>query len=148
MIHNGERFKKGQFEELLMDWRPEIRLGFNAASPWQFRCQKDAVTMLRDDAYIESVDMTSMWLHKWKHEGWQFGVDPEDPFGRGKKQLDFEAELDLNKGYIYDMVWTAAHQDAGNKSDRSLMVIHFIIESAPDKDNGRFEVRFCYDVTD
>jgi len=28
------------------------------------------------------------------------------------------------------------------------MVVHFIIDSAPDKDNGRFEVRFCYDVTD
>merc|ERR1719336_1815637 len=92
--------------------------------------------------------MTSLWLHKWKTDKWKFGVDEEDPFGRGKKQLDFENELDLQKGYIFDMVWTAAHQDPGNKSDRSLMIVHFIIESAADRENGRFEVRFCYDVTD
>ena len=28
------------------------------------------------------------------------------------------------------------------------MIIHFIIENAADRENGRFEVRFCYDVTD
>jgi len=147
-IHNGDRYKLGQFEELLMDSRPNIRRGYNVASKWQFRCLKDAVEMLRDDAYVESVDMTSLWLHKWKTDKWKFGVDEEDPFGRGKKQLDFENELDLQKGYIFDMVWTAAHQDPGNKSDRSLMIIHFIIENAADRENGRFEGRFCYDVTD
>lgn len=148
-IHTGKRCRKGQFEELLMDIRPAIRQGYEVAKQWQYRAMEDAMRMLKDDDYIQSVDMTSFWLQKWRQENWMFGVDEEDPFKRGDdRQLDFENELDLTKGYIFDMVWTAAHQDPGNKSDRSLIIIHFIIESAADRENGRFEVRFCYDVTD
>jgi len=149
-IHTGEEYKKRDFEELLMAQRPDIAAGFEKAKSWQYRCQKEAVAMLRDEKYIESVDHTAMWYRKWNENNWNFGVDPEDPFGPGAEhQLDFYSEVDLNKSYIYDMVWTSAHQDPGKKSDKKLMIIHFIIESSEERpDTGRFETRLCFDVTD
>lgn len=146
LIHTGKRYDKGDFENLLMESRPEIRRGFNKAAPWQKRCMDDIQRMLDDEDYIDSPDIVSLWIQKWKLEDWMFGVDVENPFGKGTK-LNFKAEVDLSKGYIYDMVWTAANQDPGKKADKSLMIIHFVVESAEDKDNGQFEVRLCYDVT-
>jgi len=102
--------------------------------------------MLKNRKYIESGEMLSEWMHNWKQHNWLFGVDEEDPFN-GDVKLDFRNELDMNKGYIFDMVFTSEHQDPGKKADKSLMIIHYIIEENPDKNHGRFEVRLCFDVT-